>query len=196
MNRRSRGERRPMSQRLDLSYRTFRIIAAVLRGKATAAVLSAGKPWFRCEGPNLGAAVLEAKRRLDNLLTEECLRRRVPHIGTTGEYRRALRALVVSEIHRKMLRAHANAPNRTLTASQLARSADYECFEVANAHYGRLGRKVAEHLEIVPPPYAKRDVPVWTRTLAEDVAVPGALGHWQWQMHEELALALRELDMA
>ena len=185
-----------MSQRLDLSYRTFRIIAAVQAGTPTAAAISGGRRWFLCAGTDLDAAVLEAKRRIDALLAEERSRRREPHIGTTAEYRRAFAALEIGGHHAKMLRAHANAPDRTLTAGQLARSAGYDDFEVANAHYGRLGRKVAEHLETVPPRYAKRDEPVWTRALAEDTDVNSPLGHLQWRMHEEVAYALHELAMA
>jgi hypothetical protein len=185
-----------MSQRLDLYYRTFRIVAAVQVGVPTAAAFSGDHRWFRCEGLDLEAAVLEAKRRIAELLAEERSRRREPHIGTTAEYRRAFQALTIAERHAKMLRAHANAPDRILTAAQLAGSAGYANFEVANAHYGPLGHKVAEYLETDPPRYAKRDEPVWTRALAEDLAVHGALGHWQWRMHDEVASALHELAMA
>ncbi len=182
-----------MSQRLDLSYRTFRIIAAVQASVPTAAAFSGRERWFRCEGVGLEAAVLEAKRWIDGLLAEERSRRREPHIGTATEYRRAFQSLTIAGRDQKMLRAHANAPDRTLTAAQLAASADYANFKVANLHYGLLGHKFAEYLEIDPPHYAKRAVPVWTRALAEDVAARGALGHWQWRMHEEVASALREL---
>lgn len=95
-----------------------------------------------------------------------------------------------------MLRAHANAADRTLTATELAQAAGYESYEAANAHYGRLGRQVAEFLDVVPPIDRQRGESVWTRVLAYDADEEGAHGHLQWIMHPEVAEALRALNMA
>ena len=91
-----------------------------------------------------------------------------------------------------MLRAHADAPDHTLTPTELARSAGYDGYETANAIYGRLGHQLGEFLDIERPD----DDGVWTCLLAYGEKVDHADGGFFWTMHPELVAALRELNMA
>ena len=69
--------------------------------------------------------------------------------------------------------------------------------ESANVHYGKLGRQVAEFLDLEPPTDAQRKEPVWTCVLAAgDNEHKDASGHFRWKMHPELVDALRELNIA
>lgn len=49
---------------------------------------------------------------------------------------RAVRGLTDSQV--QMLRIHYHAPERTITAKQLARAVGFNSYAVANAQYGRL----------------------------------------------------------
>lgn len=118
------------------------------------------------------------------------------HIGTSAEYVAAFRALKLAKHEELMLRAHANAPDRTLTSREIARAAGYDSYSSANAHYGKLGRKVAEFLDLQPLVSSSRNEPVWTMAIADGKETEHAEDIWRWQMYPEVAEALRELNMA
>lgn len=183
-------------KRLDLTHRRHRVIAAMQAGKPAAAVFDGSARLFITNGPTLEAAADEAKAWIDQRVDGERIHRRRPHIGTPSEYRRAFQALRLGEHHPSMLREHANAPDRTMTAGELARSADYDDFQFANSYYGKLGRKVAEFLDLPLPIDKRLGKPVWTMALADIARESDAQGHWRWAMHPEVAEALHELNMA
>lgn len=147
-------------------------------------------------GATLGAAVDEAKSWIDQRIGAQRAGRRLAHVGTTDEYQRAFQALSIGRHHAAMLHAHANAADRTLTATELARAAGYESYEAANALYGRLGRQVAEFLDVIPRGDKQRDETVWTMVLADGADQRDEHGHWPWVMHPEVAEAFRPLNMA
>lgn len=66
------------------------------------------------------------------------------------QYEHAFSSLDLSETHRNMLKVHFHAPERTITATQMANAIGYPKYEAANLHYGRLGRLVGESLEFDP----------------------------------------------
>jgi hypothetical protein len=185
-----------MRDRVMLSYRQHRIVAAYPKNTAIAVVSEGSAKLFQADAPTRDEAVGKAKAWVDNRVDGERARRRDPHIGTAEEYRRAFRAVEVGDHHAAMLRAHANAPNQTLTATELARSAGYDSFSAANLHYGVLGYRIAGFLELPVPESPERKQPVWTSALADgpDDAVPD--GQWRWVMHPEVLKALRDLGMA
>lgn len=185
-----------MSKRIDLSYRRYRIIAAERKSIPTAVVYDGDTRAVESAGATLEAAVDEAKSWVDQRIGAQRASRRLAHVGTADEYRRAFQALSIGRHQAAMLRAHANAADCTLTATELAQAAGYESYEAANAHYGRLGRQVAEFLDVVPPIDRQRGEPVWTRVLAHDADEEDEHGHWQWVMHPEVAEALRAMNMA
>jgi hypothetical protein len=184
-----------MQRRVDLHHCGHRLIAAIVDGRPTAAVFADGSRLFIGRGSDLTAALDTARAWVDVQVELAASHRREPHIGTTAEYSRAFRTLRLGDHHAAMLRAHAGAPNRTMTAGGLARAAGYDSFEAANAHYGLLGRKVAEQFGVTPPMDTRRREPVWTRSLAEDAGMSDASGHFRWRMHPEVAEALRELSL-
>ena len=56
--------------------------------------------------------------------------------------------------HFEMLQAQYAAPNRTVTAPQLATAISYSSFNPVNLHYGKLGRLLSDELGRTP----KRDI--------------------------------------
>lgn len=101
-----------------------------------------------------------------------------------------------------MLKAHLNAPDYCITATQLAEAAGYENYNSANLHYGKLGQMLAEELNFNPR--TREDgTPIWTATIAgwdDDVDVDKlgrAMerrendGHFEWIMRPQVVEALQ-----
>jgi plasmid stabilization system protein ParE len=117
-------------------------------------------------------------------------------------YVQALEAILprLTEPQRRMLQAHYYAPDRTMTASQLAHAAGYASYSGANLQYGILGKAI---LEQHPMEVRKRfdGTPIYTFALADapqrESAQTGDVdgAEWNWQMLPTLAHALRVLGI-
>jgi hypothetical protein len=68
----------------------------------------------------------------------------------SADYLPAFRSLRLSKHDLKMLQTHYDAPEQTLTATQMAHALGYERHGTANAHYGRLATRVGEELGLQP----------------------------------------------
>lgn len=142
------------------------------------------------------AAVLAVKVEID----EEKRRRRnargADGVPTTEEYLRALTVIDASRLQVTMLTAHYQAPNSTMTATQISAAAGYEGHSVTNLHYGMLGEKIADELEWEVPRH--NGVKVSTLALATGVDSDGTaiaesatdLADWRWKMRAQLAAAM------
>jgi putative restriction endonuclease len=111
---------------------------------------------------------------------------------TVAEYIHGLHA-IRKQINRKqyeMLRAQYAAPNRTVTAPQLAKAVGYPTFGAVNLHYGKLGRRIAEELGRLPKRYG--GTYYWFLVLSS--GAHSASGYL-WTMHPALATALEELGI-
>lgn len=93
--------------------------------------------------------------------------------------------------HRLMLSAHLGAPNREITATQLAAATNYHNYSAANLQYGKLARKVCEYLRFAPA-IGNSGEPTYTYILARSRKTSGE--DWIWTMHEPVATALREME--
>ncbi len=70
---------------------------------------------------------------------------------SVNEYRSAFIHLnCIPNSYVAMLRAHQNAPNQDITATQLAQAVGYQNFNAANLHYGKLGRYLGEIMGLNP----------------------------------------------
>lgn len=109
---------------------------------------------------------------------------------TETEYREALvRAESrISTLQRRMLVAHAEAPDLILSVRQLAAAAGYENPQVTYAQYGRLGYLLAE---VLGHPHREA---VWTRLIGDDWRTQDSAV--VWEMHPQLAHALVALGWA
>lgn len=98
-------------------------------------------------------------------------------------YEEAFRSLNISETHRDMLNVHYYAPERTITATQMANAIGYPRYSAANMHYGRLGRLVGESLAFDP----------LNERLGTLVTFQKRGGEWHWIMRCQVARALENL---
>lgn len=92
--------------------------------------------------------------------------------------------------HYEMLQAQYAAPNRTVTAPQLAKAIGYSSFSPVNLHYGKLGRLLAEELGRFPKRYG--GVIYWFFALSSGAHSKSG---YLWTMRPELATALEELGI-
>ena len=114
-------------------------------------------------------------------------------VPTAGQYAGALASLSISELQRKMLRAHFLAHNRTITYTELANAGGAESHAAANAHYGKLGRALGEALQMTFAMADARGEPFYSSALGVDNPYKPEKAEFQLVMHHELAKAIEQL---
>jgi 5-methylcytosine-specific restriction protein A len=103
---------------------------------------------------------------------------------SSQQYMAALRRIgILTDRQIQMLRIHYYAPDRTITATEMARSMGHEHYSFANSQYGRLGRLVGEQLDYNP----------MQERLGTLVTFDKRRGEWHWLMRPEVAQALESL---
>jgi hypothetical protein len=139
--------------------------------------------------------VLAVKAAIDAAKSNEISKRAESGFPTALEVREAINAIAITGNQRAMLNAHRAAPDRIMTATELAKAAGYANYSAANIQYGILGRKLAEELEWTPPAFG--GVPIWTFALATGAdgdtraeSEPIGLENWRWQLRSEVNDAL------
>jgi HNH endonuclease len=109
---------------------------------------------------------------------------------TVNEYEDAINRLgnSITPLQRRMLTAHADAPDCMLSVRQLASAGGYEKSNVTYSQYGRLGRLIASSLGV------KDKWKVWTHFIGSGFRTE--TGELIWEMHPELVEALIRLKWA
>lgn len=90
----------------------------------------------------------------------------------------------LGDYHRKMLQANYSAPNRTITATQMAHTLGYRGLGAANIHYGKLASMLCGELGYPNPKDHIR------LSLLVSFTKPAG---WLWTMRPQVAEALEEL---
>lgn len=106
---------------------------------------------------------------------------------TAGEYAQAFQAIEgeISQAQRKMLAAHAAAPDLILSVDEIAKAAGYDNPSIVFSQYGRLGHRLADALGHAHEEH------VWTRLIGDDFR--DEEGQVNWKMLPQVALALTRL---
>jgi 5-methylcytosine-specific restriction protein A len=111
-------------------------------------------------------------------------------VPSADRFSAALRRLSgdVPENYLLMLKAHYRAPDRTITATELARAVGYKTYAAANLHYGTLAARLATELEQSTGEF------IGLKLLVSFV-MPGEQGNAEimWVMRPEVAEALETL---
>ncbi|MEM7728138.1 MAG: hypothetical protein AAF311_02570 [Pseudomonadota bacterium] len=129
-----------------------------------------------------------AKAWVDTHLGELKEERREAHIGTMEGYLEALNTQSPNTKEYTMLSAHAAAPERRMTAKQLADLVGWKRDTSAKAHYSKLGKRLAEQLDLdIDATDSQNPIRAIARL---DEATD------EWIMHEELAGAVEQYSMA
>ncbi len=103
---------------------------------------------------------------------------------TAKQYSDAFKRITLSPHHMRMLQAHYHAPDRTVTATQMAKALGYPKYTAANLHYGKLARLVGELIGWQPLPEQAVFVLVTFKRPDRE---------WQWIMRPEVTQALEQL---
>lgn len=113
-----------------------------------------------------------------------------PNYPDVPSYVAALRQIIATAppAHIAMLRAHHNAVEQTISATELARAAAYESFAAANLQYGIFANKVCDLLDFVPP-IGNSGKPSPTHVLASPYR-EGPRAEWVWIMRPPVVAAL------
>lgn len=167
--------------RIDIQYRGHRIIA-----NDTGAMIYPQK--YELDGNSSEECLSSAKEYIDSKYTQRIRDRRAPHIGTVDDYSEALGSLRLGKHEVAMLSAHRKASGRKMTATKLSESNGWNGVSPANNHYGKLGKRISEHLSLK---INGDDDQAWTEALAQFDE-----NTREWEMHEELGLALERLNIA
>lgn len=142
--------------------------------------------------PTSDAAIEAMKVRLDER-DQKQKADWVDGVPSAESYLEALGKVEISEPVRAMLQAHAAAPERRLSAVELARAGGYKAYTVTATHYAKLGRQIAEYLGV--PLGEEADTAAEAAIVA--VAEPAAKkADMVWQMRETFAQALGRLEVA
>ena len=136
---------------------------------------------------DLEDAIKKSKEWIDEKLGGRREERRAANIGTVAGYVEVFKVLKFSKARRLMLLTHRRAEDRKLTAAELADAAGWKTAASATTHYSKLGKEVAERLDLKVDGSDKAS---WTSTLASVDPETDQL-----QMHEEVALALDALHI-
>ena len=136
---------------------------------------------------SLEDALSKSKAWVDEKLGERRQERRQAHIGTVDDYQEVFSVLKFSKARRLMLVAHRRAEDRKMSADELAEAAGWKTSTSATTHYAKLGKEVAERLDLK---VGGTDKAAWTSAVASIDPDTDQL-----QMHEEVADALDVLGI-
>jgi hypothetical protein len=181
--------------RVTENYRNFSLVAALRNGKFRGRAFKAHEPQFDVEGSSVQDALDLLRRQVDEVL-EDLVRQRELEPVTNPEYLAAFNSIRdrLSDGQRAMLKAHYNAPDRTLTATELATAAGYESYSAANLQYGFVGKWLHEEL-LCPLPKRDDGTKIYTFALATGLDDGKVEVEWRWVLKPEVATALQQLGL-
>ncbi len=136
---------------------------------------------------DLEDAITKAKAWIDEKLGGRREDRREAHIGTVAGYVEVFKVIKFSKARRLMLVAHRRADDRKMSAAELAEAAGWKTSTSATTHYAKLGKEVAERLDLK---VGGTDKASWTSAVASIDPETDQL-----QMHEEVAAAMDALKI-
>lgn len=111
-------------------------------------------------------------------------------IPSAADYQKALEEVRINDGQAAMLKAHFKAHNRSITYTDLAASAGYDGYKLANLHYGNLGKKLGEAVGFA---FWRHEDGTLFYSSAIGQENTYAVGDFQLVMHHELAKAIGDL---
>jgi len=136
---------------------------------------------------SLEDAITKSKTWIDEKLGDRREFRRQANIATVDGYVEAFKVIKFSKARRLMLSSHRRADDRIMSPTELAQAAGWKTQTSATTHYSKLGKEVAERLNLE---IDGNDKAAWTSALAQINPETDQL-----QMHEEVAEALDRLNI-
>jgi len=170
----------------------YTLVASFHKGAYRGVIWRGGAKVEDLTGDSVDDCLAKVRDRLGDLLQAEAVARKdsSPSVSETVA---ALHRIVPRFSHGQllMLRAHYNAPNRCITATQLAQAANYEGYQSANLQYGRVGWLLYGELPTPLPRRPSDGKLIYTCALAEEEDQRAAdEAQWIWKMRPHVAEAL------
>lgn len=175
----------------------YTLVALFHKGAYHGVIWKEGRKVETLTGNDVDDCLVMLRDRLGDLLQTEA----TAHGDTTPTVSQTVVALHriaprLSPGQLQMLRAHHAAPDRRITATQLAEAANYEGYRAANLQYGRVGWLLYGEMPIPLPRRASDGKLIYTCALAEenDQRVDDE-EQWIWRMRPYVADALSAAKM-
>lgn len=170
-------------------YRGHDLIFMETQGAWKGKAWVVGSPPIEARAPTVQAVRSELQARIDEAL--ECK-------DPVKECVRALRALLKEgrpPSDWAMIKAHYRAPNKSITASELADAVGFPNYNTINMRYGLLGQALYDTALLKLPDGAKdaKGKPIYTFVIADGERMEG--DDWRWTMRPEMAAAMEELGL-
>lgn len=172
----------------------YTLVARLHKGAYRGALWHGGRIAQQVEGDSLH----DVYRKLEAALFERQVVRAAARNGTDPSAGEAVKALArvlakASQGQRAMLRAHWQAPQMRITATQLAQAAGYQSYSATNLQYGLLGAMLfAEMPEDLPR--RANGTPIMTCAIASGDDQRGEdEERWVWKLRPHIQQGLKEL---
>ena len=177
-------------------YRKHKILARFNNGSLKGRVWDdKGSMLIELTGNELDGLVTELKNFVDSTITKKIdSTSKWPEVS---EYVQAFQSILeeLPDSYMAMLKAHYYAPDRTLTATQLAKATGiYKDWNTTNLHYGLLGKRLHDVL-LIQLPKRENGTYIYTFMLAVEGKLSTDESQWQWKMRPEVAKAIEQLGL-
>jgi hypothetical protein len=183
------------NDRIHETYRGYVLIVALRNGKWRGRILKNRDIVDDVEGDSQASVHQSLKEIVDQTI-EEKIGRRGEASPSAQEYIEAFKS-IMNDTHDgqfAMLKAHYHAPDRAMTATQLAHAAGWSDYSSANVHYGKLGKLLNGELNM-DLPRDREGKKIMTFVLADGERTDEAEGEWLWTMRPEVAEAVEYLGL-
>ena len=183
-----------LTKRTVEQYRNHVLLSAYFRNEYVGRVSKSGEVLFEVKGTGIDNNLQQLRVFVDERLAQLTAPGvKAPEVqGYIDAFTRIVKKL--SAGHAAMLKAHYEAPEQTITATELAAAANYRNYSAANLQYGIVGKALFDELPI-PLPTRKDGTPIYTFALAEAGERSGDEDHWHWKMRPQVATALEHLGL-
>lgn len=183
-----------MTERIIEKYRSFDLASAFFKGAYIGRVTKGKETLFEVKGGGIDENLEKLRTYVDGKFAEQISTdAKTPEVEA---YIQAFKTILksLSDGHMAMLKAHYEAIERTVTATELAAAAHYRNYSAANLQYGIVGKALFDELPIHLPT-RNNGTPIYTFSLAEAGERNGDEDHWRWKMRPQVAKALEYLGL-
>jgi len=182
-----------VNERIVEDYRRHQIVAAAHESTFVGKAWKDGKCVLDVRGESLDEVLIALRIGINRLLES---RADSEPPADAKAYAAALKKIlpVLTDGHLAMLKIHYSAPDRCITATELANAAGYANYRAANLQYGSVGKLLWEEIPRRLPIGANGE-PIYTFAIAEAGGDTESEDQWVWRMRPEMAAAIQELGL-
>jgi len=183
-----------LSDRTTEEYRRHTLLSAFHGGTYKGRIWKNKKLLAEIEGGSIDDVLDKLREFVDDQFTSIALGRQQP--TNTEDYVAAFRNILkdLTDGQLAMLRAHYHAPHHRITATELAKSADYLNHSAANLQYGNLGKALYEEYPLEIPRRTDGTL-IYTFMLATGGDKGADEKEWFWVLRPEVAAAIEALGL-